>query len=129
MRRSPAQTLRRVATLATVNRVQAGTGTEATSRATEGTEASVSIAAVGESVSALADHLARLRGGISQLTDEDQKLLETSRRAGTKLVSEGAAAYLSRSEEIALEAIAAADGSRPALLLRNDEFDPHDPTI
>jgi hypothetical protein len=128
---SPAGRLRRIATRAAINREAApGQQNESAGGATEATEAgSVGQDTVKQSVSALQDHIARIRGGSERLTDSDRALIATSRRAGDKIVGEGAAASLTRSEEVALEAIAVADGSRPALLLRADEFDPHDPTI
>lgn len=127
---SPAGRLRRLATRAAINREGAGSRNESTGAATEANDAgSVGPDAVNQSVSALEDHIARLRGGKERLSDSDRALIETGRRAGDKLVGEGAAASLTDSEEAALEAIAIADGSRPALLLREDEFDPNDATI
>ncbi len=129
MSSSSAGKFRRIGTLATINRSRAESGVETTG-ATEAIEAeAVGADVVNASVSALQDHIARVRGGSGQMTDSDRALIETGRRAGEKLVAEGATAHLSPSEEAALEAIAVADGSRPALLLRDDTFDPHDATI
>ncbi|MET0674618.1 MAG: serine protease [Bradyrhizobium sp.] len=125
---SPAGKLRRLATRAAINLAIPESKREATGKTLEDA-GSIGSDAVKQSVSALEDHIARIRGGSAKLTGEDRKLIETSRRAGDKLVGEGAGAALSRSEEGALEAIAVADGSRPALLLRGDEFDPGDSTI
>lgn len=127
---SPAGRLRRLATLAATNPQGARSQSESTCGALESAEAGwVGSDTVNQSVSALEDHIARMRGGKEKVTDSDRALIETSRRTGEKLVCEGAAAVLTPSEQTALEAIAIADGSRPALLLRGDEFDPHDATI
>jgi hypothetical protein len=126
---SPAGRLRRIGARATLTRGGIGEGVQP-GGAAESVEAdAIGADVVAQSVSALQEHIARIRGGSERLKDSDRLLVEAGRRAGEKLVSEGAAAVLTPSEEAALEAIAMADGSRPALLLHNDAFDPQDPTI
>jgi V8-like Glu-specific endopeptidase len=127
---SPAAKLRRIGTRAAISRASPETRSEAAGGATEAAETStVGADTVEHSLSALQDRIVRIRGGSERMTDKDRALIKTGRRAGEKLVGEGAAAALTQSEEVALEAIAVADGSRPALLLRADEFDPHDAAI
>ncbi|MCP3404464.1 serine protease [Bradyrhizobium sp. CCGB01] len=127
MDRSPGGKLRRIGTLAAINRAP---GLESRDRATEATgDDAISADVVKQSVSALQDQIVRMRGGTAQMTDSDRALVETARSAGGKLATDGAGANLSASEEMALEAIAVADGSRPALLLHDDTIDPNDRTI
>jgi hypothetical protein len=83
--------------------------------------------AVEGSIASLDEKLVAGAGGRDKLTDADQKVLDLSRRAAEKLLSEGAEASLTPAEETALEAVAMADGSRPALLIKNDGIDPADP--
>jgi hypothetical protein len=81
---------------------------------------------VEASISALDEHLVKTAGGRSRMTEDDERILRIGRDATQKLLNEGTGASLSPAEETALEAVAIADGSRPALLIKNDAIDPSD---
>ena len=132
MLRSAVEKLRTLATRASVRRLRNGMereGTRSLGPATGGTEAveSVSDATVAESTRALEERLAEVSGGKHRIPDHGKALVAAGRRAGEKLTAAGAGANLTRSELVAMEAIAIADGSRPPLLLKNDEVDLNGP--
>jgi trypsin-like peptidase len=81
---------------------------------------------VRASLAALDEHLVKAAGGRSELTDADRHLADLGKAAAAKILTEGANAALSPPEQMALEAIAIADGSRPALLIHNGAIDPRD---
>lgn len=124
MPQSGVRQLRRIATAALRKSSEYG-GESAGGGALESAD-TVSRDVVDASVALLDEKLVKSAGGRGKLTDEDQQLIESSREATKKLMDDGADAILSPFEEMALEAIAIADGSRPALLIKNDAIDPSD---
>lgn len=89
-------------------------------------EGSLSRDVVEASVSALDEQLVKTAGSRSRMTEDDKNIVNLGRDATEKLLNEGSGASLTPEEEMALEAIAIADGSRPALLIQNDSINPTD---
>ena len=59
-----------------------------------------------------------------QLSDEQKKVLADAEAALKKLANEGETADVTGDQQIALEAIVVADGTRPALFVKDDDVDP-----
>ncbi|MDF0495735.1 trypsin-like serine peptidase [Bradyrhizobium yuanmingense] len=82
---------------------------------------------VEEAISILEEKLTKAAGGRDRLTDSDRLVISQSRKVGDKLLAEGVTAGLSVADEMALEAIAIADGTRPPLLIKDNAIAPDDP--
>jgi serine protease len=110
-----------------INAKLRNTGTLSESAVESSTEGgSLSRDVVEASVSALDEQLVKRAGSRSRMTEDDKNIVNLGRDATQKLLNEGSGASLTPEEEMALEAIAIADGSRPALLIQNDSIDPTD---
>ena len=59
-----------------------------------------------------------------QLADAQKKVLEDAEAALKRLAADGDTADVTRDQEIGLEAIIVADGTRPALFVQDEEVDP-----
>ena len=59
-----------------------------------------------------------------QLADAQKKVLEDAEAALKRLASDGDTAEVTQDQEIALEAIIVADGTRPALFVQDEDVDP-----
>lgn len=91
-----------------------------------GVDESVGRDVVDASIAALDKQLVQEAGGRNRMSEDDKSVVDLGRQATDKLLRDGSNAELSPEEEMALEAIAIADGSRPALLIRGDSLSPED---
>ena len=66
----------------------------------------------------------RAAGSGGELTQQQKKVLADAEAALTKLAAEGETADVTQDQQMSLEAIVVADGTRPALFVQDDDVDP-----